>query len=220
MPVSTGSVTLDEVLDGGLPDQRAVLVTGGPGTGKSTLAMQFLQAGLDDGEECLLVSTEQRMDELRDSFSDFEFDLDHESLAVTTLHATPGYTVDGEDDRVLTLETLEGGQMLGGDYSAPFESDYIVKHLEQFGPVDRVVLDSVSGLSTIGDSQDVFRRTVLDVIRLFTDDFGATALFTAEESQPDPVQGDVKTVAASDAVQFNTHGGRCAASTTTHAPTR
>jgi KaiC/GvpD/RAD55 family RecA-like ATPase len=206
MPVSTGSVALNEVLDGGLPDQRAVLVTGGPGTGKSTLAMQFLQAGLDNGEECLFVSTEQRMDELRDSFSDFEFDLDHENLAVTTLHATPGYTVDGEDDRVLTLETLEGGQMLGGDYSAPFESDYIVKHLEQFGPVDRVVLDSVSGLSAIGDSQDVFRRTVLDVIRLFTDGFGATAILTAEESQPDPVQGDVKTVAASDAVQFNTHG--------------
>jgi len=99
----------------------------------------------------------------------------------------------------------EGGTTLGGDYSAPFESEYVVRHLEQFGPVDRVVLDSVSGLSAIGDDQDVFRRTILDMIRLVNDEFDATALFTAEESQPD-LTGDVKTVAASDAVQFNTHG--------------
>jgi circadian clock protein KaiC len=206
MPVSTGSDNLDRLLDGGLPEERTVLVTGGPGTGKSTLAMQFLQDGLAAGEECLFVSTEQRMDELQDSFADFAFDLDHENLTITTLHATPGYTMEGDDQRELTLETLDGGTMLGGDYSAPFESEYVVQHLRQFGPVDRVVLDSVSGLSAIGESQDVFRRTILDVIRLVNDEFEATALFTAEESQPDPVRGDVKTVAASDAVQFNTHG--------------
>jgi KaiC/GvpD/RAD55 family RecA-like ATPase len=206
MPVSTGSDNLDRLLDGGLPENRTVLVTGGPGTGKSTLAMQFLQAGLAEGDQCLFVSTEQRMDELQDSFADFAFDLDHDDLTLTTLHATPGYTVDGGDERRLTLETLEGGTMLGGDYSAPFEAEYVTKHLESFGPADRVVLDSVSGLSAVGENQDVFRRTILDFIRLVTDDFGATALFTAEESQPDPVQGQVKTVAASDAVQFNTHG--------------
>ncbi|PSQ04951.1 Non-specific serine/threonine protein kinase [Halobacteriales archaeon QS_4_69_31] len=206
MSVSTGSDNLDALLNGGVPENRTVLVTGGPGTGKSTLAMQFLQAGLDAGEQCLFVSTEQRMDELQDSFSDFVFDLDHESLTLTTLHATPGYTVEGDDERELTLETLDGGTMLGGDYSAPFEAQYVVDHLKQFGPADRVVLDSVSGLSAIGESQDVFRRTILDMIRLVNDKFGATALFTAEESQPDPVNGSVKTVAASDAVQFNTHG--------------
>ncbi|WP_268239430.1 MULTISPECIES: ATPase domain-containing protein [Haloarcula] len=206
MSVPTGSETLDSILDGGLPKGRTVLVTGGPGTGKSTLAMQFLQAGLDRGEECLYISTEQTFEELSDAFADFAFDLHDDDLTVTSIHATPGQTVEGGDERELTLETLEGGKMLGGDYSAPFESKYITRYLEQFGPVDRVVLDSVSGLSAIGENQDVFRRTLLDFIRLLNDEFDATALFTAEESQPDLMQDDVKTVAASDAVQFNTHG--------------
>jgi len=206
MPVQTGSETLDTILDGGLPEGRTVLVTGGPGTGKSTLAMQYLQAGLDEGEDCVYISTEQTFEELRDAFSDFAFDLGHENLTVTSLHATTGYTVDTGEEPELTLETLEGGQMLGGDYSAPFEAQYITRHLEQFAPADRVVLDSVSGLSAMGDDRDVFRRTILDMIRLLNDEFGATALFTAEESQPDAAQQDLKTVAASDAVQFNTHG--------------
>ncbi|WP_324758876.1 ATPase domain-containing protein [Haloarcula sp. GH36] len=206
MPVPTGTETLDEILDGGLPENRTVLVTGGPGTGKSTLAMQFLQEGLDRGEDCLYISTEQTFDELVDTFDSYPFELDHENLTITSLHATPGQTVEGGDDRELTLQTLEGGKMLGGDYSAPFESKYITQYLTRFAPADRVVLDSVSGLSAIGEDPDVFRRTLLDFIRLLNDEFGATAIFTAEESQPSASQEDVKTVAASDAVQFNTHG--------------
>ena len=206
MAVRTGSETLDTILDGGLPEGRTVLLTGGPGTGKSTLAMQYLQPGLEAGEDCVYISTEQTFEELEDAFADFDFEPGHENLTVTSLHATAGYTVDGGDERELTLETLEGGQMLGGDYSAPFEAQYITKHLEQFAPADRVVLDSVSGLSAMGEDQDEFRRTILDLIRLVNDEFEATALFTAEESQPDAMQQDVKTVAASDAVQFNTHG--------------
>jgi KaiC/GvpD/RAD55 family RecA-like ATPase len=197
---------LDEILDGGLPAGRTTLATGGPGTGKSTLAMQFIDEGLRNGEDCLYISTEQTFEELADAFEAFAFDLDHENLTVTSLHATPGQTVDSDGQRELTLETLEGGKMLGGDYSAPFESKYITQYLERFAPADRVVLDSVSGLSAIGEDQDTFRRTLLDFIRLLNDEFGATAIFTAEESQPDPSQQDVKTVAASDAVQFNTHG--------------
>ncbi|WP_336331109.1 ATPase domain-containing protein [Haloarcula sp. CGMCC 1.2071] len=206
MTVPTGSATLDSILDGGLPDGRTVLVTGGPGTGKSTLAMQFLSEGLARGENCLYISTEQTFAELKDAFEAFDFDLESDSLTVTSLHATPGQTVDNGEQRELTLETLEGGKMLGGDYSAPFESKYITQYLERFAPADRVVLDSVSGLSAIGDDQDVFRRTLLDFIRLLNDEFDATALFTAEESQPDLTQQDIKTVAASDAIQFNTHG--------------
>jgi len=206
MPVPTGSETLDSILDGGLPESRTVLATGGPGTGKSTLAMQFLTEGLARGEDCLYISTEQTFEELADAFEDFAFDLGHQNLTVTSLHATPGQTVNSGEKRELTLETLEGGKMLGGDYSAPFEAQYITQYLERFAPADRVVLDSVSGLSAIGEDQSVFRRTLLDFIRLLNDEFGATALFTAEESQPDITQEEIRTVAASDAVQFNTHG--------------
>jgi KaiC/GvpD/RAD55 family RecA-like ATPase len=71
MLVSTGSPALDTMLDGGYPEERAVLLTGTPGTGKSTLTMRFLQEGLQNGKSCLFISTEQTVDELRDAFAPF-----------------------------------------------------------------------------------------------------------------------------------------------------
>jgi len=94
------------MLDGGLPRNRSTLVTGGPGTGKSTLGMQFLQAGLDAGESCLFVSTEQTVGELRDSFADFEFDLDAEDLGFLTVRKLRG--VD-HDRRTVEVEFVPGG---------------------------------------------------------------------------------------------------------------
>ncbi|MFB6176134.1 MAG: RAD55 family ATPase, partial [Halobaculum sp.] len=117
---------------------------------------------------------------------------------------TTGQTLEDSDPEV-TLQTLDGEESLGEGYSAPFESEYIVKHLRQFAPVDRVVLDSVSGLSAMGNDYDRFRRAVLDLIRLFSDEFDATTLFTAEESDPG-TDGSRATVAVSDSIQYNTHG--------------
>jgi KaiC/GvpD/RAD55 family RecA-like ATPase len=201
---STGSVVLDNALRGGLPKNRSVLVTGGPGTGKSTLSMQFLQEGLKNGEKVLFVSTEQTYEELKDSFEPFDFDLDHDDLSITTLHAKNGKTIESGDEEVLTIKTLEGGDLIGGGYSAPFNSKYITQHLKR-DSVDRVVLDSVSGLRQMGDSYDMYRRAVLDLIRTFNDEMGATAILTAEEIEADG-GGDAETLASTNAVQFNTHG--------------
>jgi len=192
--VSTGVDLLDSMLDGGLPARRSTLVVGGPGTGKSTLAMNFLQAGLDRGEECLYVSTEQTIAELRDSFAPYEFDLDDEHLTYTSVHARPGDTI--EEEETITLQTLDGEETVGQGFSPPFETPYVREHLQQFVPCDRVVFDSVSGLAVVARDQHLFRRNVLDLIRLFTDQFGATALFTAEET------GDDLTTP----LQFTTHG--------------
>jgi circadian clock protein KaiC len=174
--VSSGDETLDSVVGGGFPEQRALLVTGGPGTGKSTLAVQFLQEGLDQGERCLYVSTEQRVEELADSFEPFGFELDHDDLAVTSIHARTGETVEGGRD--LTLETLKGENPFGG-FAAPFAVEHVGRYLERFAPCDRVVFDSISALTTLLDG-DNFRRAVLDFIQLFTEDFGATTLLTGE----------------------------------------
>jgi KaiC/GvpD/RAD55 family RecA-like ATPase len=206
---STGSEVLDDALRGGFPERRTVLVTGGPGTGKTTLAMQFLQAGIDAGESGLFVSTEQTAGELRDAFAGFEFDVDHPDLTTTSLHATTGYTLE-DDEETLTLKSLEGDESVGDGYSTPFEPQHVTTHLERHGPVDRVVVDSVSGLSAMGDGYDRFRRAVFDLVRLFNDEFGATAVFTAEETGGtrggERGTDGVRSVAAEDAVQFNTHG--------------
>ncbi len=57
--VKTGIDGLDAALNGGIPKGNLVLISGGAGTGKSTLCMQYLLAGAKAGENCLYVSTEQ-----------------------------------------------------------------------------------------------------------------------------------------------------------------
>jgi len=63
--VATGVPGLDDVLLGGVPRHRVVLVSGGPGTGKTTLALQFLAAGAARGESTLFFSIAQSKEELR-----------------------------------------------------------------------------------------------------------------------------------------------------------
>jgi circadian clock protein KaiC len=63
---STGVPGLDALLKGGLPADRIYLVEGDPGTGKTTLALQFLLAGRDRGERCLYVTLAETPDELHD----------------------------------------------------------------------------------------------------------------------------------------------------------
>ncbi|MFH1256811.1 MAG: ATPase domain-containing protein [Candidatus Diapherotrites archaeon] len=63
--VKTGIQGLDKALEGGIPKRNIVLVSGGAGTGKSTLSMQYLVNGAKlFGDRGLYISTEQRREEL------------------------------------------------------------------------------------------------------------------------------------------------------------
>lgn len=199
-PVSTGSSGLDAVLNGGFPAGRTILVTGTPGAGKSTLAMQFLQAGLESGDRCLYVSTEQTRDEIRSAFESFDFDLTHDNLAISTIHA-----VTNDDGDGLRVAALGGDD--GRDPGDTFSRQGVINFLRKGVSADRVVLDSVSGLRPMSETADEYRRAVLDIIRLFSDEFGATALLTSEyfRAAAGSTSG-VEHIARDNAVQYNTHG--------------
>jgi len=62
--VSTGIPGLDKLIEGGIPKGSAVLVSGGPGTGKTTIGMQFMDVGLKKNEKCVYVTIEGRPEEV------------------------------------------------------------------------------------------------------------------------------------------------------------
>jgi len=57
--VPTGIVGLDELLEGGFPKGRSILLTGEPGTGKSIFALQFIVEGLKRKEKCIFVTADE-----------------------------------------------------------------------------------------------------------------------------------------------------------------
>lgn len=159
----------------------------------------MLQEGIREGDECLFVSTEQTLDELRDTFDPYAYDLDHGNLTVTSVHARPGYTLEDAEER-LTIETLEGDQTVGEGYAAPFSARYVSQMLGRYAPADRVVVDSVSGLRAMADDPAEFRRAVLDLVRLFADEFEATSLLVSEEGAAPDEEG------GATPLQYTTHG--------------
>ena len=87
--VKCGSAGLDEILRGGLPGRHLYLVEGGPGTGKTTLALRFLLEGVRQGETVLYVTLSQTRRELHDIAESHGWSLD--GVIIEDLEASSDY---------------------------------------------------------------------------------------------------------------------------------
>lgn len=74
--LNTGIKGLDEMLHGGLPKGRTILVVGSPGSGKTTFAMQFLVGGATPGEPGLYITLEEKPERMKSNLSSFGWNLD------------------------------------------------------------------------------------------------------------------------------------------------
>ena len=72
---ATGIQGLDELIKGGFPNGRVILVVGGPGTGKTILASQFLYKGIQEhNENGIFVSLDENKDHFYSEMQNFEWD--------------------------------------------------------------------------------------------------------------------------------------------------
>lgn len=62
--IKTGLPRLDKLVGGGFPAKTTILLSGGPGSGKTLLAMKFLAEGVSGGEKCCYVSLNEDREEL------------------------------------------------------------------------------------------------------------------------------------------------------------
>lgn len=166
-PVLTGIPGLDDVLAGGLLRNRLYLIEGMPGTGKTTLALQFLLEGLRVGERGMYVTLAETADELRTSAATHGWSLD--GLSIVELVSDSD--LDPEQEQTLL-------------HPAEFElgetTEHILEKFEQEQP-RRLVLDSLSELRLLAQNALRYRRQVLALKHHFTRN-GCTVLLLDDQT--------------------------------------
>lgn len=72
--IKVGIKGMDELLQGGLPKRRTVLVSGSSGAGKSIFASHFIQTGVKSGQGCLYITFEQGKEKLTEDMKQIGID--------------------------------------------------------------------------------------------------------------------------------------------------
>ena len=146
----SGCAGLDDVLGGGFPSGHVYLIEGEPGTGKTTLAMQFVSEGLSLGEGVLYATLAESREEL---------------LMVAGGH---GFEIRAEN--ILELRPNEEELKPEGQYTVfhPAEVELndrlqmIMKHVDDERP-QRLVIDGLSELRMLAKDPLRYRRQILSL---------------------------------------------------------
>lgn len=75
--ITTGLNRLDELLGGGLPKSSITLVSGTPGSGKSIMCFHYIWGGLQKGENCLYLTSDERVENIMKQARELGFDFKH-----------------------------------------------------------------------------------------------------------------------------------------------
>jgi circadian clock protein KaiC len=109
--ISTGIPDLDSVLGGGLTAQRVYLLEGTPGSGKTTIALQFLLNGAKEGERGLYITLSETAAELREVALSHNWSLD--DVEIFELVSEDGLDLDSEQS-ILEPSEVELGETIQG----------------------------------------------------------------------------------------------------------
>lgn len=152
--ISTGIDGFDQILNGGLPENHLYLVEGNPGTGKTTLALQFLLEGHKQGEKVLYVTLSESESELR------------------TVAESHGWSLGGIGlfDLGSIKDRLQADEQYTVFHPAEVElsktTKRICEEVDKLQPT-RVVFDSLSEMRLLAREPLRYRRQVLEFKQFF-----------------------------------------------------
>ena len=166
--VPSGTPGLDDVMRGGFTPYGLYLIEGDPGSGKTTLALQFMMEGVRRGEHCMYVTLSEDERELR------------------AAAASHGWSLDG----------IDIFEILPSEDSLTHDSRYTMYHPSEVELAEttkavlaesarikpqRLVLDSLSELRMLAETPLRYRRQILALKRYFTAQ-GVTSLFIDDKT--------------------------------------
>ena len=152
--VSTGCRGLDYILDGGIPAGKLYLVQGDPGSGKTTLGLQFLLDGVRCGEPVLYITLSETKAELEATAVSHGWDVSKVHIHEVR---TRSETNSSDDYSVFHASEVELSDLLEDLYS----------QARQIRP-KRAVLDSLSEVRILSRDPIRYRRHLLHMRQIFS----------------------------------------------------
>jgi KaiC/GvpD/RAD55 family RecA-like ATPase len=176
--ISTGINGLDELVGGGFPEGRTILVVGGPGSGKTILCSQFLYKGIYENQEnAVFVSLDESKDSFYSEMQQFGWDFRkaEEERKFAYVDATRMSRVAMLKEKLYKEESksLRGKQL---------SVDKLIEELQakiQQTNAKRVVVDTLAALVYRFPDPIERRTTVVDLIESLAD-LKVTSLVTTE----------------------------------------
>lgn len=149
-----GAEGLDDILGGGLPENHVYLLEGNPGSGKTTLALQFLLEGVKQGESGLYVTLSESASELDEVARSHGWTLEHMNVHELSV-AQDNLMPDGQYTFFHPSE-VELGETTKG----------LMEEVERSRP-KRVVFDSLSEMRLLARDPLRYRRQILGLKQFF-----------------------------------------------------
>lgn len=167
--ISTGISGFDELLGGGLPQNHIYLLMGDPGTGKTTMGLQFLQEGARNGEKVLYITLLHSEEDLRETAASHGWDLAGIDIRILISEA--------EKESVLAEQTiLPSSEVQLNEVMVAIE-----KTVEELRPA-RMVFDSIEQVRLLAGDPVIYRQKVLAMQRLLNKR-NVTSIFVESSEQ-------------------------------------
>jgi circadian clock protein KaiC len=172
---STGIGGLDHILGGGFPYDRVYLVEGDPGSGKTTLGLQFLREGIRRGEKVLYVTLSETRAELDAVAASHGFTL--EGMSIHELGGEASALATDDQYTFFHPSEVELGET----------TKAVLAEVERVAP-NRVVFDSLSEMRLLAREPLRYRRQILGLKQFFVGRHCTVLLLDDRTSQAGDLQ--------------------------------
>ena len=141
MVIGTGIKKLDKLLGGGFPGKTTILVAGGPGSGKTLFAMNFLMEGILKKERCCYLSLNETKEELLRA-----------SKGIETLNTMEKYV-----GKNFAIEHIPLGENI--------TMKKFIDIIASYPKLDRLVIDNVNKLLIFAENERSYRIHLSELVK-------------------------------------------------------
>jgi len=168
----SGIYGLDELISGGFPKRRTMLVSGACGTGKSIFSMQFIYRGILTAEEPgVFITFDEMPDKIRQDMLNFGWNLKEaeDSNLLAIIDATAARAgMPSDEAHALLPSQLDIDKLLND----------ALKICREIG-AKRIVIDSIPAMAAQLDNEGAIRKAILKISYILSRS-GLTSILTSE----------------------------------------